>query len=127
MKFSFSKIQVVATISVAALFSCQKDDTATTTTSGTATVPTVFSSNFKSGVTLSATSTTVTMKSTGVPDHVSPYWGTGNTLYEAPTLTGQTVNPGTLQAQAFVMTIPTSPAEAAYKRSNFFRSNWYGA
>ena len=97
-----------------AVFSCKKS-TDETTTGGTVSVPVVFSSNYKSAVTLSATSTTVTMKSTGVPDHVTAYWGTGNALYEAPTLAGQTVNPGNLQAQVFVMTIPISPVEATTK------------
>ncbi|EOR94469.1 hypothetical protein ADIARSV_2315 [Arcticibacter svalbardensis MN12-7] len=91
---------------------CKKGSTNDTSVTGT--VPTVFSSNYKSAVTLSATSTTVTMKSSGVPDHVTPYWGVGNALYEAQT-TGQTVNPGNLQSQTFVMTIPTNPTSATTK------------
>ncbi len=92
--------------------SCKKDST--DDTGGTGTVPAVFSSNYKSVVTLSATTTTVTMKSSGVPDHVTPYWGVGNALYEAQTA-GQTVNPGNLQSQTFVMTIPINPVEATTK------------
>lgn len=96
------------------MHACTKDSDTTTTTTGTATVPTVFSGNYKSAVTLSATTTTVTMKSNGTPDHVTPYWGSGNAKYEAQT-SGQTVNPGNLQAQTFVMTIPTSPVAASTK------------
>lgn len=86
----------------------------TTTTTGSTTVPTIFSSNYKSAVTLSSDGTSITLKSKGVPDHVTPYWGTGNTLYEAQT-TGQTVNPGNLQEQVFVMTIPINPVSATTK------------
>jgi hypothetical protein len=92
--------------------SCSKDTTTTDTSVGT--VPTVFSTNFKSAVTLSASLTTVTMKSNGTPDHVTPYWGTGNAKYEAQT-TGQIVNPGNLLSQVFVMTIPQSPVAATSK------------
>ncbi len=112
MKLSVKVLPACLIIVAAALNSCSKDDAATEDSSGT--VPAVFSSNYKSAVTLSATSTTVTMKSTGVPDHVTPYWGVGNVLYEAQTA-GQTVNPGNLLSQVFVMTIPISPAEAGTK------------
>lgn len=110
------KLGLLSSIAAVLLMNaCTKDsDTTTTTTTGTAAVPTVFSGNYKSAVTLSATTTTVTMKSNGTPDHVTPYWGTGNSLYEAQT-TGQTVNPGNLQSQTFVMTIPTSPVAASTK------------
>ncbi len=97
-------------------FGCNKssDDTSTGTP---ATVPAVFSSNAKTAITLSATTTTVTLKSNGTPDHVTPYWGVGHALYEAPSLPGQTVNPGNLQAQVFVMTIPINPVEATTKEA----------
>jgi YHYH protein len=98
---------------VSCLSSCNKD---TTTTTPSVTVPTVFSSNFKSAVTLSSDGTTLTAKSKGIPEHVTPYWGTGNALYEAQT-TGQIVNPGSLQAQTFVMAIPISPVPAASKEA----------
>jgi hypothetical protein len=104
----FALVTVVAT-------GCKKDSDEDTG-SGTATVPTVFSTNYKSAVTLSATSTTVTMKSSGVPDHVTPYWGTGNALYEAP-FSGQTLTPGSLSTQVFSMTIPINPTEAATKEA----------
>ena len=97
--------------------SCRSDSSITgTTTAGTATVPSVFSSNFKSMVTLSSDGTNVTIKSNGEPDHVTPYWGVGNALYTAQ-ISGHTVNPGTLQAQTFVMTVPINPAAAATKEA----------
>lgn len=100
-------------VASAMLTSCTKDSEATTT-SGT--VPDVFKNNYKSMVTLSATTSTVTLKSNGVPDHVTPYWGTGNALFETQ-ISGHTVNPGNLQSQNFVMTIPINPTEASSKEA----------
>ncbi|MCG9791686.1 YHYH protein [Flavobacterium algicola] len=114
-----SKI-IISGISIVALaftiYSCSSSDDSSSTddAEGTATVPTIFSSSYKSAVTLSSDGTSVTLKSTGVPDHVTPYWGVGNALYEAQT-TGQTVNPGNLESQVFVMTIPINPVAAASK------------
>ncbi len=97
------------------LYSCDSDDNGTTTTPGDVSITSVVQSKYKSAVTVSTSGSSIVLKSTGVPDHVTPYWGTGKTLYEAPTLTGQTVNPGSLQSQAFVMTIPTNPGVATTK------------
>jgi hypothetical protein len=105
-----------ATILTVTTHSCKKDSVDDTGTGGTATVPTVFSSNYKSAVTLSSNGTSLTLKSNGTPDHVTPYWGVGNTLYEAQTA-GQTVNPGNLQSQTFVMSIPINPVEANTKEA----------
>lgn len=100
---------------VASSYSCEKstDDTGT---GGSGTVPAVFSSNYKSAVTLSATTTTVTLKSNGTPDHVTPYWGTGHAMYEAP-FSGQVLNPGLIGTQNYSMTIPINPAEASSKEA----------
>jgi YHYH protein len=97
---------------ISCLNSCKSDST--TTTPASVTVPTIFSSNFKSAVTLSSDGTTLTAKSKGVPDHLTPYWGVGNTLYEAQT-TGKELTPGTLTAQTFVMSIPIFPVPASTK------------
>jgi hypothetical protein len=59
------------------LFSCNNDEEETTTEASAA-VPEVFSSNYKSAVTLSATTNFIILKSSGIPDHVTPYWGSGN-------------------------------------------------
>ncbi len=115
MKFAVGMVIAGFVIVTASVLGCKKDDT-DSSGGGTTTVPTVFSSNYKSAVTLSATATTVTMKSSGVPDHVTPYWGTGNALYEAQ-MAGFIINPGNLQSQTFVMTIPTNPVEATTKEA----------
>jgi hypothetical protein len=79
-------------------------------------VPAVFSRNFKGNVKLFSDGTTLTVRSEGVPDHVTPYWGASSSLYEAQ-LDGHTVNPGSLQTQTFVMKIPVSPVEATTKEA----------
>jgi hypothetical protein len=116
-KFSIFGLSLLA-LSVA-IFSCSKDDDVSLGSSivstGTIAVTSVVQSKYTSAVTISASGSSITLKSNGTPDHVTPYWGTGNALYEAPTLTGQTVNPNSLQSQVFVMTIPTNPNEASSK------------
>lgn len=49
-----------------------------------------------------------------LPDHTSPYWDTSNPLYEDynGTNTNWRQNPGSIQAQNIVFTIPLNPAEA---------------
>jgi hypothetical protein len=118
MKLSFAVLITVAAIIAATMFGCKKssDDTTTTPEDTSGTVPVVFSSNYKTAVTLSASATTVTLKSKGTPDHVTPYWGTGNALYEAQTA-GQTLTPGSLISQNFSMTIPINPVEANVKEA----------
>jgi hypothetical protein len=74
----------------------------------------VFTRNDRSAVTLSATATTVTLQSLGIPDHKSPYWEVTNPLWEAQ-IDGHVVNPGTILEQTFVVTIPINPVEAATK------------
>jgi hypothetical protein len=114
LSFATITASVLAIVSMMlCIVGCGKNDS-TTADEPSVPVPTVFSSNYKSAVTLSATTNYVTMKSNGLPDHVSPYWESTNTLYETQT-TGQTVNPGTMQSQSFSMTIPSSPSEASSK------------
>ena len=99
--------------------SCKKSttDTGTGTTTGNVSTTAIVTAKYKSAVTISTSGSSITLKSNGTPDHVTPYWGSGHALYEAPTLPGQTVNPGNLQAQVFVMTIPTNPVEVSSKEA----------
>ncbi len=100
------------------LISCKKNDTTTPVVEDTSgTIPAVISSNYKPAVTLSASATTVTLKSNGLPDHLSPYWETTNALYEAPIAPQTTamLTPGGIAAQNYSMTIPINPTEAATK------------
>ncbi len=62
-------------------------------------------------------STSIVLRSRGVPDHVTPYWGVGHALYEAP-FAGQTLTPnGNIAEQSYTMTIPVNPGEAASKEA----------
>ena len=61
--------------------------------------------------------TFITIKSNGVPDHVSPYYATTNFLYQAYTGTtplGYTFvkNPNTIATQTFTFKIPLNPTVA---------------
>jgi hypothetical protein len=94
--------------------SCQSSTNTGTTTS--ATVPDAIKNNYKSAVTISTSGDNIVLKSSGVPDHVTPYWGVGNALYEAQ-IAGRNLTPGSLQSQTFVMTIPASPVAATTKEA----------
>jgi YHYH protein len=93
---------------------CTSSESSSADASSDGTIPAVFSTNYTSAVTLSATSTSVTLKSKGVPDHTTPYWDPTNALHVAQSA-GRTVTPGYLIEQTFVMTIPASPSEASTK------------
>lgn len=129
-KAEISQIRYFFTISVFlfiifTLSFCNKTDnnttstpnTTSTTKDGAISITSVVQSKYTSAVTISTSGNSIVLKSNGTPDHVTPYWGKGNTLYEAPSLTGQTVNPGNLQSQVFAMTIPSNPNEATTKEA----------
>jgi len=85
-----------------------------TSLTGTQSIASVVTGKYKSAVTISTSGANLVLKSAGVPDHVTPYWGVGNALYEAQ-IAGHVINPGALTSQTFVMTIPSSPATAPTK------------
>lgn len=93
--------------------SCSKDaTTTTTTTTGTsATVPDVFK-KFNSTVTISSDGTYITLKTDGVPDHKSCYFGTTDSRYEAynGTNTAFTKNPNSIGTKSYTFKIPANPA-----------------
>src|SRR5471030_1187071 len=72
--------------------------TTSTTTSGASALPSMYN-QFGSSVTVTLSGAQVVLKSNGVPDHTSPYWGVGNALYEAPQ-SGMIVNPNVITAQS---------------------------
>lgn len=120
-------VLAAASLAVAVAAACGSDSptspsatTTTTTTTGGASAGTsivaVVSSRFKSAVTRTIGTTSITVQSRGVPDHVTPYWGAGNAQYEVQ-LSGQGLTPGTLGEQTFAMTIPVTPAEASSKEA----------
>lgn len=92
--------------------------TAATSTSATTTTPTGTAAatdargiyaQFQSMVTVSMIGSTVTLRSDGLPDHTSPYWGPGNAKYEAPHA-GMQLAPNRIATQSLSLQVPASPA-----------------
>lgn len=81
--------------------------TPTPTTSGAQAVY----AQFTNGVTVSFEGSTVVLKTTDMPDHKSPYFGAGNSMYEAPQ-SGMQVNPNRIASQNITFRVPVSPASA---------------
>jgi hypothetical protein len=54
----------------------------------------------------------VVIRATSVPDHPSPYFGVGHSMYEAPHA-GMQVNPNRIATQSIVLRVPLNPASAA--------------
>lgn len=67
---------------------------------------------FVNTVTVTIEGSTVTIRTTDLPDHKSPYWGSSSASYEAPHA-GMQVNPHLIAAQNLTFRIPSSPAAAA--------------
>jgi hypothetical protein len=67
---------------------------------------------FGNGVQVSASGASIVLQTRDLPDHPSPYWGTGNALYEAPHA-GMVLNPNRIATQNVTITVPASPAIAA--------------
>jgi hypothetical protein len=113
LKVSIFGLSLLATSII--LYSCNKDDDTTTVTptTGVSILSTV-QAKYKSMVTISTSGSSITLKSNGTPDHVSPYWDASNSLYEAQ-MAGSTVNPGKIGTQNYAMTIPTNPTETSTK------------
>jgi hypothetical protein len=84
---------------------------------GDVSITNVVQSKFGSGVTIITNGSLIMLKSNGLPDHKTPYWGVGNPLYEDfPSGHGPNMNTQMI-AQNYAMTIPTNPNEASVKES----------
>lgn len=96
--------------------SCNKGSIVST---GEVTITDVVKAKFTTAVSISTSGRgnkmSITLKSNGLPDHKTPYWGSTNALYEAfPS--GHQANANTeMIAQTYAMTIPTNPDEASKK------------
>jgi len=99
------------------IYSCKKAGSIVST--GAISVTSVVQSKFTSAVTVSTsgsgTKSSITLKSNGLPDHKTPYWGVGNALYEDFPSGNQANANTTMIAQSYAMTIPTNPNEASTK------------
>jgi hypothetical protein len=109
-------IPIFAAMMMVVMLACNQNDdvTPTTTTTGTSTLPDVYKA-FSSSLQVYVEGNSVVIKSTGVPDHKSPYFGTGNANYEAynGTNTKFNLNPNRIGTQAYTFKIPLSPAKAS--------------
>ncbi len=74
-------------------------------------IPAVFD-QFISSVSVTLDGDMVVLQSQGVPNHASPYWGVGNTLYEAPH-SGMTVIPNFIGTFNLEFRIPLNPTVAS--------------
>jgi hypothetical protein len=97
-------------------YSCNKGKIVST---GDVSITDVVKANFTTDVTISTSGSgkksSITLKSNGLPNHKTPYWGSGNALYEAFPF-GHQANANTeMIAQTYEMTIPTNPNEASSK------------
>jgi hypothetical protein len=77
---------------------------------GTAALPSAYG-RFGGSATVSLDVTTVVIRTTDVPDHPSPYFGTGSANYESP-VAGMQVNQNRIASQTIVFRIPSVPAAA---------------
>ena len=96
------------------LIACQKNETDTAVTPSTSsTLPDAFK-KFNSDLQVSVDGAYVVVKSTGVPDHKSPYFGTTDTRYEAYNGTNKQFqkNPNSIVSQNLVFRIPLNPTKA---------------
>jgi hypothetical protein len=87
-------------------------DTSSGSNNGTssATVPDLYKSF--TGVTVTTEGNFVVIKSTGVPDHKSPYFGQGNAKYESYNGSNPNfrINPNSIAAQNLTFRIPITPS-----------------
>jgi len=99
-------------------YSCKKDSIVST---GDVSITNVVKTKFTSAVTISTSgsgsNSSITLKSNGLPNHKTPYWGSGNALYE-PFPSGNAPNVNTeMIAHNYAMTIPSNPDEASSKEA----------
>ncbi|MFN7980935.1 MAG: YHYH protein [Vicinamibacterales bacterium] len=84
--------------------------TTSSTTQSSTTLPSAYA-RFGSAASVSLEGTTVVIRTTDVPDHKSPYFGSSDANYEAPQ-SGMQVNPNRISSQNIVFRVPVSPAAA---------------
>ena len=109
-------LAIGAVVSFGCIVACSNtsDDTTVTPSAGVGlvSITSVVQSQYKSAVTVSTSGSSLMLKSNGLPDHKTPYWGVGNALYEDfPTGYHANVNTS-MSAHTYSMTIPMEPVKA---------------
>ncbi|CAN5124203.1 hypothetical protein BH09BAC3_BH09BAC3_30120 [soil metagenome] len=94
--------------------SCKKDDPSP---ASTADLPAVFTKKFASSVTMYVEGNFIVLKSNGLPNHKSPYFGSTDSRYEAYNGTNAnfSINPNSIKEQSLTFKIPLNPTEASSK------------
>lgn len=113
MKYMMLKTTCLLIAGASLMLACKKDSGGTGTGT-TTTVPDVFK-KFNTSVTISVEGNYIVLKSTGIPDHKSPYFATTSAQYEAYNGTNPNYakNPNSIQSQSYVFKIPINPAKAS--------------
>lgn len=94
------------------IYSCKKDTDNNTEATGDVSIISAVQANYISAVALATSGSSITLKSNGLPNHKTPYWGVGNDLYEDfPAGFHANVNTS-MSAHNYSMTIPSMPAKA---------------
>ena len=118
MNFKFFTVLALATLVIT---SCKKDDNDNgndnipDTTVGTYCNSTSAFDQFNSeSVKISYDGDDVTIESTALPNHTSPYWDTSNSLYIDPVVADASqMSPGTINARNYTLTVPLCPSIAS--------------
>lgn len=56
----------------------------------------------------------ITIESNGLPNHTSPYWDTGNSLYIDPVVANTSqMSPGKISERSYTLSVPASPQKAS--------------
>jgi hypothetical protein len=105
------------------LIACSADSADTeedgTTQENTVNITSVVQANFKNeytnDVSVQVNGDNISISSTGLPDHKTPYWGEGHEMYEDFPGTNHANMNTTMTTFNYVMTIPTIPLEASDK------------
>ena len=78
-------------------------------------VPAFYAANFRNVVSLTADGTNIVIVTKDLPDHKSPYYGTGNVMYEAYNGSNASfaLNPNRIIEQQLTFRIPITPVKQA--------------
>jgi hypothetical protein len=97
---------------IALLSSCSSDN------DGTPTPTSAFDEFNTNSVTVSFDDDEITIESTGIPNHTSPYWDSSNGLYISPVVADvSAMSPGTIASSSYTLTVGDSPEKASSSSS----------
>ncbi|MGJ8593426.1 MAG: YHYH protein [Aquaticitalea sp.] len=111
----------ILTLTALVLLSCNSDDSddsiviSESAVDITSVVQNNYINSYTNGVTVEVNGSTITIRSTGLPDHKTPYWGVGHEMYEDFPGTNHANMNTSMTTFNYAMTIPTNPTEASNK------------